>query len=118
MKEWLDETSASLKQALEIVESGEVPQQNMFMLAPIIYSQKHHMNNDALFQEMCDANEAQVEYEWSVDEKSKAQYKFHYVSSYLNCFVMAGKMDEMKYDRIMEFVCSEVALFTDDYDID
>ncbi len=118
MKEWLDETSASLKQALDIVENGDVPHENMFMLAPIIYSQIRHMNNDVLFQEMCDANEEQVEYEWSVDEKSKEQYKFHYVSSYLNCYVVAGKMDEMKYNRIMEFVCSKMDLFTDEYDIE
>lgn len=118
MKEWLDETLASLKRALEIVENGDVLQQNMFMLAPHIYLQNRHMNNDALFQEMCDANEKQVEYEWSVDETSKAQYKFHFVSSYLYCFVVAGKVDEMKYDRIMEFVCSKMDLFTDDYDAD
>ncbi len=111
MDKWFEETSASLKQALEIVEKGEAPQQNMFMLAPIIYSQRNHMNNDSLFQEMSDANEAQVEYDWSVDEKSKGQYKFHYVSSYLNCYLVAGKIDEMKYDRIMDSVCTELDLF-------
>ena len=115
MKEWLEETSSSLEKALKMIESREVPKQNLFMLAPIIYSQNRHMNNDALFQEMCDANEEQVEYEWSVDEKSKEQYKFHFVSSYLNCNVVAGKIDEMKYDRIMDVVCSELNLFTEDY---
>lgn len=111
MKEWLEETTASLQQALDIVASGEVPQKNMFMLAPVIYSKNQHMNNDSLFQEMCDANEAQVKYEMSVDEESVEQYKFHYVSSYLYCFVVAGKIDEMKYDRIMDYICSEVDLF-------
>jgi hypothetical protein len=88
------------------------------MLAPIIYSQNHHMNNDSLFQEMGDANEAQVEHDWSVDEESKKQYKIHYVSSYLNCFVVAGKITVMKYDRIMDYICSEMDLFTEDHEID
>ena len=73
------------------------------------------MNNDALFQEMIGANEEQVSYNWSVDEKSKFQYKFHYVSSYLYCFVVAGKIDEMKYDKIMNFVTSNMELFTETY---
>jgi len=118
MKEWLEETSASLEKALEIIERGGGPIQNLYMLAPLIYSENRHMNNEALLLEMFDANEEQVEYEWSVDKKSKEQYKFHFVSSYLNCYVIAGKVDEMKYDRIMDFVCSELDLFTEDYGIE
>ena len=118
MDKWLEEVAASLKKALEVAERGDVPLQNIYMLAPILYSHKFHMNNDILIQEMIDANEEQVEYECSVDEKSKNQFKFHYVSSYLNCFVVAGKFDEMKYDRIMEFVCSKMILFTKDHGIE
>ena len=115
MRKWLDEATASLKEALELAERGDVPLLNLYTLAPILYSQKFHMNDDGVIREMIKTNEEQVEHDWSVDENSKDQFKFHYVSSYLNCFVVAGKFDEMKYDRIMEFVCSEMDLFTEDY---
>lgn len=64
---------------------------------------------------MIEANDQKVVADWSVDKDSKNQYKFHYVSSYLYCYVVAGKIDEMKYDRIMEYVCGEMELFIDDY---
>lgn len=42
----------------------------------------------------------------------------HYVSSYLFCFVIAGKIEESKYDEIMEYVTSKMDLFTDDYGLE
>ena len=115
MKKWLEGAEASLKEALEAAESGSAEKQNLYMLAPILYSKKQNTNNETLIQEMINANDEQVTRDWSYDENSKRQYKFHYVSSYLYCFVVAGKLDELKYDEIMEYVCSEMDLFTDDY---
>lgn len=59
---------------------------------------------------MIDANDQQVAEYWSHDEKSKDQYKFHYVSSYLFCFVVAEKIDDFKYDEVMGYVNSEMDL--------
>jgi len=115
MNNWLEIATSSLADALEKTEDGEVPLQNLYMLAPILYSEKQNIKNEALIQEMTEANDQQVTSDWSLDERSKKQYKFHYVSSYLYCYVVAGKIDEMKYDRIMEYVCGEMDLFTDDY---
>jgi hypothetical protein len=118
MNNWLTRVQASLAKALEAAERGDVPLHNLYMLAPILYSEEMYTNNDSLLQEMADANEEQVKSEWEIDEQSKLQYKFHYVSSYLFCFVVAGKIDEFKYDKIMEFVNHEMELFTSDYDIE
>lgn len=115
MNNWLEVAISSLADALEKAEEGDVPLQNLYMLAPILYSEKQNTKNEALIQEMIEATDQQVAADWSLDENSKNQYKFHYVSSYLYCYVVAGKIDEMKYDRIMEYVCSEMELFTDDY---
>jgi len=115
MDEWLKEAKVSLADALEKAERGEIPLQNLYMLAPILYSEKFNTRNAALLQEMVGANDEQVAQDWSHDERSKFQYEFHYVSSYLFCFVVAGKIDEMKYDQIMEFVCNEMDLFTSEY---
>ena len=117
MKKWLKETEESLSEAVAASKNGAIPLQNLYMLAPIIYSERQKTENELLIQEMIEANDQQVEKEWSLDEKSKDQYKFHFVSSYLFCFVISGKIDEFKYDEIMEYVNSQIDLFTDDYDI-
>ena len=115
MNKWLKEAETTLADALEKAEDGEIPRQNLYMLAPILYSEKFNSRDEELIQEMIDANDEQVTKDWSYDAKSKNQYKFHFVSSYLYCFVVAGKIDEFKYDRIMEYVCGEMDLFTDSY---
>ena len=115
MKNWHEEASSSLLDAIEKAKNGSIPLHNLYMLAPILYSENKKTNNEALIQEMFEANDRQVLTDWSHDENSKNQYKFHYVSSYLYCYVVSGKIDEMKYDRIMEYVCRKMDLFTDDY---
>ena len=63
---------------------------------------------------MANETDERVKRDWSVDEESKQHYKFHFVSSYLFCFVVADKIDEFKYDNIMEFVNHEMDLFEDE----
>lgn len=112
MNEWVERVEKSLSLAMQAIEnSGEIPQENMYMLAPILYSQENHMNNEQLLAEMSETNEDQFQNDCSHDAKSKYRYKFHYVSSYLYCYVVAGKIDEFKYDNIMEYVNNEIDLF-------
>lgn len=117
MKKWLKETEESLYEAVAASKNGAIPLQNLYMLAPIIYSERQKTKNELLIQEMIEANDQQVAKEWALDEQSKDQYKFHFVSSYLFCFVISGRIDEFKYDEIMEYVNSQIDLFTDDYGI-
>lgn len=118
MKKWLKEAEISLAEAIEAARIGEIPAQNLYMIAPLIYSKRNNIKNDALVQEMLDQNDEQVQRDWACDERSKDQYKFHYVASYLFCFVVAGKIGEAKYDEIMEYVTSKMDLFTDDYGLE
>ncbi len=118
MEKWLKEVEGSLSEAIEAARIGEIPSQNLYMIAPLIYFKRKNMNNDALVQEMVDKNEEQVQRDWACDEGSRDQYKFHYVSSYLFCYVVAGKIEESKYDQIMEYVTSKMDLFTDDYGLE
>jgi len=117
MNKWLIESRESLSKALQIASDGSIELHNLYMLAPIIYSERQNTNNDSLIQEMIDANNEQVSKDWALDEKSKSRYKFHFVSSYLFCFVVASKIDEFKYDDIMEHVSQNMDLFTNDSDI-
>ena len=117
MKEWLGRVQESLDMALQAVGNSDIiPNENMYKLATVFYSQINNMNNEQLLNEMADAIEAQYEEDCSHDENSKYQYKFHYVSSYLYCYVVAGKVDEMKYDRIMDYVNSRLSLFEERYE--
>lgn len=116
MKEWLKRVENSLSMALEAVENGDrMPRENMYMLAPIFYSQVNKMNNEQRLKEMSEINDEQFKEDCSHDENSKFQYKYHYVFSYLNCYVVAGKIDEMKLDRIMEYVNDKLDLFEEGY---
>ncbi|MDH5473760.1 MAG: hypothetical protein OEY61_12980 [Gammaproteobacteria bacterium] len=114
MNKWLSEVYESLSKALEIASDSKMPSYNLYMLAPIIYAERQKTNNEALIQEMIDANDKQVKRDWAVDEESKSQVIFHFVSSYLYCFVVADKIDEMKYDDIMEYVNENMDLFPND----
>ena len=118
MKKWLKETEEALLEAIATSHDGAIPLQNLYMLAPIIYSERQKTTNELLIQEMIEANDKQVTSEWALEEESKDQYKFHFVSSYLFCYVVAGKIDEFKYDRVMEYVNSQIDLFTEDYGIE
>ncbi len=115
MKEWLKRVEQSLARAQAAVENG-VPAEKMYMLAVEFYSQEKHMNNDQLFREMAGRNEENFKNDCRADPQSKYQFKFHYVASYLNCYLTAGKIDEMKYDRIMDYVCDRLDVFSDDYE--
>lgn len=111
MEKWLMEASEALDEALHAIASGEIPKENMHQLASVFYSKRNHMDNDALFEMMNSEIDEQVKTDWSLDPNSKKQYKFHFVSSYLLCFVVAGKIDEFFYDQIMEYVNEKLDLF-------
>ncbi|ANU38283.1 hypothetical protein RJD38_18930 [Vibrio scophthalmi] len=113
MEKWLIEVNKALLEALQAIASGDIPKENMYKLATIFYSKRNNMNNDALFESMNEEIEEQVKIDWSFDIKSKLQYRFHFVSSYLLCYVIAGKVDEMEYDRIMDYINRELDLFQD-----
>jgi len=117
MKQWLDEVEKSLAKALDISKDGSIQLQNLYMLAPIIYSERQKTNNESLIQEMIEENDQQVKRDWSFDEGSKNQYKFHFVSSYLFCFVVAGKIEESRYDQIMDYINRKMDLFADDDEV-
>jgi len=118
MKKWLDEVSRSLDEAIEVAETEGLPFQSLYRLAPVLFARKYGINDDDLIQQMVDEADAQVAEDASHDERSWDQYKFHYVSSYLFCFVVTEELEELEYDRVMEYVNERMNLFTDDYGIE
>ena len=98
---------------MEAIKGGDISKENLYKLAPLFYSKKKKTNNDALIQMMCDANDEQIEQDCSFDPESINRYKFNYVASYLYCYVVAEKIDDFKYDRIMDYVNSNMDLFSE-----
>jgi len=115
MKKWLTESEESLSEALKLISESGGPPENMYMLAPIIYAKRQNMNNEALLKRMITETEKLVSQDFSIDPESKHQYKFHFVSSYLYCFYVAGRIDEFQFDKIMEYVNERMSLFSEDY---
>jgi len=111
MDDWLEEVRESLLNAMDALDSGEIPKEKMYRLAPLFFARRQNINKVGLIEEMSTANEQQIEADCSIDQESIKPYKFNYVSCYLFCFVVAGKIDEFKYDEIMEYVNQKLDLF-------
>ena len=63
MKKWLKETEEALSEAIATANNSAIPLHNLYMLAPIIYSEKQKTKNELLIQEMIEANDKQVKSE-------------------------------------------------------
>ena len=116
MEKWLTLSKEALSKAEAACINGEIPRENMFMLAPIFYEEVNKTNNSSLIQRIGKAVEDMVYEDWGLHPKSKEQYKFHFVSSFLYGYVVAEKITEFKYDDIMEYVNDRMILFNSDYD--
>lgn len=115
MNKWLQDARDSLAEAEAVCERGEVPLENMYMLAPIIYSERNNTRNESLLSQISEETDEMVQSDWACDPQSREQYRFHFVSSYLFGYVVHGKIPELKYDEIMAYVTNRMDLFTDDY---
>ena len=87
------------------------------MLAPIFYAVINKIQNYSLLQRIGEEVEDMVYEDWRHHPKSKEQYKFHFVSSFLYGYVVADKITELEYDDIMEYVNDRMDLFNSDYDV-
>lgn len=114
MKKWLIESEKALERALQIADNDQVPLLNLYILAPLVYAEVNQTNNEAVLSEMAEENERQVKEDCRHDPNSIEQYKFHFVSSYLYGYVVAGKIDIHVYDEVMDFVAMNMDLFSDD----
>lgn len=116
MEKWLRLSKEALLRAETACTDGEIPRENMFMLAPIFYAEINKTQNHSLLQRIGKEAEDMVYEDWRHHPKSKEQYKFHFVSSFLYGYVVADKITELKYDDIMQYVNDRMDLFNSDYD--
>lgn len=55
--------------------------------------------------------EEQVKMDWYFDTQSKQHFRFHFVSAYILCFLVAGKLTQQEYDHVMSYINKEMTLF-------
>lgn len=103
---------------IRTTESERIPLQSLYRLAPALFALKHGIQDEGLIQQMLDEADAQVTEDASYDKRSLVQYRFHYVSSYLFCYVINEELEELEYNRFFEFVNERMDLFNDDYGIE
>ena len=111
MDKWVKESSEALERAEKMASESTLPKEELYRLASDIYSKIHNVKDESILKEMDVENEKQYQNDISVDDESRKEYKFHFVSSYLYCFVVDERIDEREYDKVMEYVNDEMDLF-------
>lgn len=111
MDKWVKESCEALEIAEKMANESALIREELYKLASVIYSKYHNVKDESILKKMDEENERQYQRDISVDDESSKEYKFHFVSSFLYCYVVDGKIDERKYDNVMEFVNDEMDLF-------
>ncbi len=111
MRKWLTEVNEVMREALSLVSSGELTHVSMYKLAPRMYAIRYNVRSDLMFKRMLHEVDEQVKIEWYSDAESKQQFRFHFVSSYLLCFLVDGKVTRKEYDQVMNYINKELDLF-------
>ncbi|MCS0024037.1 hypothetical protein [Vibrio antiquarius] len=111
MEKWLTEVNEVMKEALDLVSNGELNQVNMYKLAPRLYSNRYGTISDLMLIRMFHEVEEQVKMDWYSDTQSKQHFRFHFVSAYILCFLVAGKLTQQEYDHVMSYINKEMTLF-------
>lgn len=101
MEKWLTEVNEVVREALDLVSSGEIKQVNMYRLAPRLYSNRHGPMSHSMLTSMAHEVDEQVKMDWYSDTQSKQHFQFHFVSAYMLCFLVAGKLTEQEYNYVM-----------------
>ncbi|MDV5061854.1 hypothetical protein [Vibrio diabolicus] len=111
MDKWLTELNEVMEEALDLVSSGELKHVSMYKLAPRLYVNRYNVRSDLMLKRILDEVDEQIKTEWYSDPSSKQQFKFHFVSAYLLCFLVDGKVTSKEYDQVMNYLNKEMDLF-------
>ncbi|ANQ21063.1 hypothetical protein BA893_05060 [Vibrio natriegens] len=111
MDKWLTELNEVMEEALDLVSSGELKHVSMYKLAPRLYVNRYNVRSDLMLKRILDEVDEQIKTEWYSDPSSKQQFKFHFVSAYLLCFLVDGKVTCKEYDQVMNYLNKEMDLF-------
>lgn len=69
------------------------------------------IEDEEIIDDMCEHTQENAVQDFSIDEVSISEFKFHFVIEYIHSHVPVGLVPEMEEDRIMEYVNDHWKLF-------
>jgi len=112
--EWLAEVKEAYEAALNEFERGELDvleKEALYLVAPLFAAKNCEIEDEEIIDEMCEHTQENAEQDFSIDEDSTGEFKFHFVIAYIHSHVPVGLVSEMEADRIMEYVNDHWKLF-------
>lgn len=108
---WIREIETALIKAEEKTEKNGDDFSFLYRLAPDIVVRKRKIKDGTVINRVKELGEIRVQEDWEIDEESKKQYLFHFVSCYIFCHVDFGLISEIEGDRLMDVFTDSVDIF-------
>ena len=110
-RSWLKEVKLAYLKAEKAHLKADGDLLEIYKLAPKFVAKNRGITSEGTINEMIEYSKADVAHGKRVDPGSERNYLFHFVASYIDGHHVAGLVDEMECDKIMEYVNYEWNLF-------
>tara|TARA_R110001592_G_scaffold87091_1_gene257152 strand:- start:63 stop:524 length:462 start_codon:yes stop_codon:yes gene_type:complete len=115
-RHWLKECEKAYLAAVKKTVEGKVSPGQLYKLAPELVADARKINDGSIIREMEDYVEELYQSDTKLDPASKQRQKFHFVSGYVHSHVIAGLIEEMSADRILDYINDNTNLFPEEND--
>jgi hypothetical protein len=112
-KDWAKESQGAYKEACRQLQEGTSPieeKYEIFRLAPILAAHNRNISGTdrgiAMLSVIGD-----IERDFETDDEAKGRYLFNFVFAYIHSHAYAELLEEMKADRIMDYIVDNYDLF-------
>lgn len=110
-RHWLKECQKALSVAEKKAKTEYIDIHYLYRITPDLVIKERKVTNSDTIAEIKEYIEDAVKSDWELDGRSKNNYKFHFVWSYIYSHDPADMVDEMDADRVMEYVNENMRLF-------
>lgn len=115
-RHWKREIEKALSSAQKRSKEESAELECLYKYSAEYVSRARSITDKAVVEEMLQAMERDVQYNWGVDPDSKLNYKFTFVSSYLYAHVTAGIIGEREIEKVMDYLNENMELFHSRYE--
>jgi len=110
-RKWLKEVKLAYSKAETIAVRESIQKNEMYRIAPILVAENRGIDSQEVVDQMVQYSAQDVAQGERVDPGSENNHLFHFVSAYIHSHHVAGLMDEMQCDRVLEYINCEWELF-------
>ena len=112
-RNWLKEVQLAYGKATRELARRNITISEIYTLAPEYVAKNRGIKDAKKIQDILDWIIANVAQEKELEPDAKGTHRFHFVSAYIIGHQIAGLLDEMACDRIIDYINSEWDLFSD-----